>query len=242
VQEYQKTFVDFLVKREAFRLGQFTLKSGRTSPTFLNTGLIDDGLGLLRLGEAYAGRMVDAVGADGFDVVFGPAYKGVPLAVATAIALAQRGVVKPYLFDRKEKKTHGEEASSGQKAVADAAALLVGHRPKAGSRLALVDDVLTTGATKFEAVSLLRSLIEDAKFPVLVIALDRQETGPDGRDACGAFAEDTGIPVAPVATMTEVLTHLESTGRLGATDRGRCVEYLERYGTAPAKAWAATRA
>lgn len=129
MQDYQRRFVDFLVECGAFRLGEFTLKSGRLSPTFVNTGLVEDGLGLLRLGEAYAARMTDAVGADGFDSVFGPAYKGVPLAVATAIALAQKGVKKPYLFDRKERKTHGEEAS----AKASAASLLVGHRPAAGS-------------------------------------------------------------------------------------------------------------
>ena len=234
MQDYQRRFVDFLVERGAFRLGQFTLKSGRVSPTFVNTGLVDDGMGLLRLGEAYAGRLLDAVGADGFDAVFGPAYKGVPLAVATAIALAGRGVVKPYLFDRKERKTHGEEAS----AKADAASLLVGHRPAPGSRLALVDDVLTTGATKYEAVTLLRSLVEGARFPALVIAVDRQETGPDGRGACDAFAADTGIPVAPVVTMTEVLSHLDATGRLPAADRVRCVDYLARYGTVAAQAWA----
>ena len=237
MQDYQKRFVDFLVECGAFRLGQFTLKSGRTSPTFLNTGLVDDGMGLLRLGEAYAGRMLDAVGKDGFDSVFGPAYKGIPLAVATAVALASKGVRKPYLFDRKERKTHGEEAS----AKADAAALLVGHRPVARERIAMVDDVLTTGATKYEAVALLKSLVEGAAFPVLVIALDRQETGPDGRDACGQFTLDTGIPVAPAVTMTEVLTHLEATDRLPAGDRGRCVEYLARYGTPIAKAWAAAR-
>lgn len=236
MQDYQRRFVDFLVERGAFRLGQFTLKSGRTSPTFLNTGLIDDGMGLLRLGEAYAGRMLDAVGADGFDAVFGPAYKGIPLAVATAVALAQRNVTKPYLFDRKERKTHGEEAS----AKADAASILVGHRPAAGARLALVDDVLTTGATKFEAVALLKQLIEGARFPVLVIALDRMETGSDGRDACGAFASDTGIPVAPVVTMTEVLGHLRATQRLPDADLARCRAYLTQFGTPAAKAWAAS--
>lgn len=238
MHDYQRRFVDFLVECGAFRLGQFTLKSGRLSPTFLNTGLVDDGVGLLRLGEAYAGRMVDTVGAAGFDSVFGPAYKGIPLAVATTVALAGRGIKKPYLFDRKEKKTHGEEAS----AKADAAALLVGHRPVAGERIALVDDVLTTGATKYEAVALLRSLVEGVKFPCLVIALDRQEVGPDGNDACGKFTADTGIPVVPAVTMTEVLGYLDETGRLKGEDRARCVAYLSSFGTPPAKAWAAAKA
>jgi orotate phosphoribosyltransferase len=238
VHDYQRRFVDFLVECGAFRLGQFTLKSGRLSPTFLNTGLVDDGVGLLRLGEAYAGRMVDTVGAAGFDSVFGPAYKGIPLAVATTVALAGRGIKKPYLFDRKEKKTHGEEAS----AKADAAALLVGHRPVAGERIALVDDVLTTGATKYEAVALLRTLVEGAKFPCLVIALDRQEVGPDGNDACGKFTADTGIPVVPAVTMTEVLGYLDETGRLKGEDRARCLAYLSSFGTPPAKAWAAAKA
>src|SRR6185295_10807096 len=111
MQDYQRTFVDFLLDSGAFKLGAFTLKSGRLSPTFVNTGLVEDGRTLGRLGDAYAAKLLEALGKDGFDSVFGPAYKGVPLAVATAIALAQRGAVKPYLFDRKEKKTHGEEAS-----------------------------------------------------------------------------------------------------------------------------------
>jgi orotate phosphoribosyltransferase len=239
VQEYQRRFVDFLVECGAFRLGTFTLKSGRVSPTFVNTGLVDDGVGLLRLGEAYAGRLLDACGATGFDSVFGPAYKGVPLAVATAIALASRGIRKPYLFDRKERKTHGEEASVKAGAGADAASLLVGHRPAPGERIALVDDVLTTGATKYEAVSLLRSLVKGATFPVLVIAVDREEVLAEGSDACSKFTAETGVPVAPTVRMTEILSHLEATGRLSAADKARCAEYLARHGTPAAKAWAA---
>jgi orotate phosphoribosyltransferase len=237
VQDYQRQFVDFLVASGAFRLGEFTLKSGRSSPTFVNTGLVDDGLGLLRLGEAYAGSLLDAVGAEGFDSVFGPAYKGIPLAVATAIALASRGVRKPYLFDRKERKTHGEEAS----AKADAAALLVGHRPAAGERIALVDDVMTDGATKREAVALLRSLVDAVRFPALVIAVDREEVGPDGREASAQFTADTGVPVVAAVRMTEALSHLEATGRLPAADLARCVEYLDRHGTPAARAWAHAR-
>ena len=237
MHEYQTRFVDFLFDCGAFRLGTFTLKSGRVSPTFVNTGLVEDGTGLLRLGEAYAGKLLAAVGEGGFDSVFGPAYKGIPLAVATAVALAARDVRKPYLFDRKERKTHGEEASAN----ADAAALLVGHRPVAGERIALVDDVLTTGATKYEAVALLKSLVEGARFPALVIAVDRQEVGPDGIDAASKFEKDTGIPVFPAVTMTEALTHLESTARLDPVMQKRCVEYLTTYGTPAAKAWAAER-
>lgn len=237
MQEYQRTFIDFLVDSGAFRLGAFTLKSGRLSPTFVNTGLVEDGRTLGQLGEAYAAKLLDAIGPAGFDSVFGPAYKGVPLAVATAIALAQRGVVKPYLFDRKEKKTHGEEASG----KADAAALLVGHRPKDGERIALVDDVLTDGATKREAVALLKSIVPAVRFPALVIAVDRQEVGPDGADACSAFTSASGVPVFAAVTMTEILRHLEETGRLPAADAARCAEYIGRYGTAEAKVWAAKR-
>ena len=235
MHDYQRRFADFLVDSGAFRLGSFTLKSGRTSPTFVNLGLVEDGTGLRRLGEAFAGRLLDAGGADGFDSVVGPAYKGVPLAVATAIALADAGHPKPYLFDRKERKTHGEEASGRS----GAAALLVGHRPADGERIALVDDVLTDGATKREAVELLRTLVPGVSFPALVIAVNRQETAKDGGDAAADFTRSTGIPVVAALTMTGLLDHLGETGRLGGEDRARCVAYLADHGTAEAKAWAA---
>jgi orotate phosphoribosyltransferase len=235
MRDDQRRFVDFLWECGAFKVGSFTLKSGRVSPTFVNMGLVEDGAGLMRLGDAFAGTLLDAVGADGFDSVFGPAYKGVPLAVATTIALAQRGVRRPYLFDRKEKKTHGEEASAKNAA----ASLLVGHRPADGERIALVDDVLTDGATKREALDLLRSLVPGARFPALLVAVDREEVGPDGKGACARFTEQTGVPVFPAATMTGALSHLAATGRLSKDDRVRCADYLARYGTDAAKAWAA---
>jgi orotate phosphoribosyltransferase len=236
MQDYQRRFVDFLVERGAFKLGTFTLKSGRTSPTFVNTGLVEDGDGLSRLGDAYAGRLLESTGAHGFDSVFGPAYKGIPLAVATAIALARQGVAKPYLFDRKEKKAHGEEAA----AKADAASLLVGHRPVPGERIAMVDDVLTDGATKREALILLQSLVEGVRFPALVVAVNREEVGPDGKDAATRFTEETGVPVHAVVSMTELLAHLAATNRLPADAKARCREYLGRYGTPSAKRWAET--
>ncbi len=237
MQDYKRRFVDFLVECGAFRLGTFTLKSGRSSPTFVNTGLVRDGRGILRLGEAYAAAILESVGADGFDCVFGPAYKGVPIAVATSIALAVKGVVKGYLFDRKEKKEHGEEAA----AKADAATLLVGHRPGAGERIVMVDDVMTTGATKYDAIGLLQSVVPDAKFPALVVSVDRQEVGDDGTDAGSRFTAETGVPVVASVKITEALDHLHESGRLPEDDRRRCVEYIGRYGTAAAKEWAAAR-
>jgi orotate phosphoribosyltransferase len=233
MQDYQRQFVDFLWECGAFRIGTFTLKSGRVSPTFVNLGLVEDGQGLLRLGEAFGGGLVDALGADGFDSIFGPAYKGVPLAVATAIALSGRGVRKPYLFDRKEKKTHGEEAS----AKAAAASVLVGHRPVEGERIVMVDDVLTDGATKREALELLRSIVPGVRFPALMVAVAREEIGPDGKDALARFTEDTGVPVLAAVTMTGALDHLRSTGRLSDEDLGRCLAYFAEFGTEASKAW-----
>lgn len=234
MEDWQRRFIDFLVDTGAFRLGSFTLKSGRQSPTFVNTGLVEDGIGLGELGEAYAARIVAACGTDGFDSVFGPAYKGVPLAVSTVVALARRGLRVPYLFDRKERKEHGEEASGGN----DAAALLVGHRPVDGERIVLVDDVLTTGATKFEAVQLLQRLVPDVRFPALVIAVDRQEADDRGDDAAGLFTRETGISVHAAVTMTDILGHLDATGRLTGDIRQACITYLRTYGTAPARSWA----
>jgi orotate phosphoribosyltransferase len=235
MHEYQQRFVDFLLQAEALRIGDFQLKSGRRSPLFLNTGLLDTGSRLAHVGRAYAATLLERVGAAGFDVVFGPAYKGIPLAVATAIALAEHGVEKPYLTDRKEAKAHGAEASG-----ADVEKRILGRRPPPDARFVLVDDVLTTGGTKDEAVELLRVVSPAARFVALLVILDRQETTPDGADAVASFTARTGIPVVPVLRVTEVIDYLRGRGTLSSADGQRCATYWSTYGTDTAKAWART--
>ena len=124
----------------------------------------------------------------------------------------------------------------------EAAALLVGHRPAASERLVMVDDVLTTGATKFEAVELLERLVPGVSFPALVIAVDRQEADDNGDSAGELFTRHTAIPVHAAVTMTDILSHLDDTGRLTGDARRDCIAYLARFGTAQAKAWAADAA
>jgi orotate phosphoribosyltransferase len=232
MQDHQRDFVDFLMEAEALQFGEFTLKSGRVSPLFFNAGRLDTGPRIARLGEAYAATILGTVGADGFDVVFGPAYKGIPLAVATVLGLAKQGISRAYLADRKEAKAHGAEAAGG------VAKMLLGRVPADGSRFVLVDDVLTTGGTKDEAVAFLKEICPGATFPALLIVLDRQETTPDGQDAVQGFTDRTGIPVEPVLRLSEVVDDLAARGRVDAATADRCRTYWREHGTAAARAWA----
>jgi len=175
---------------EALQFGQFTLKSGRVSPYFFNSARFRTGGQLARLGHHYAQAIYAA--APDTDIVFGPAYKGVPLCVATAMALAEiSGRDIGYLFNRKEAKTHGDKG------------MFVGQQPQPGQRVAMVDDVITDGLTKHEAVALLREAF-DVDIPALVIAFNRMETDSQGGDALRAFEEKTGIPVIALISVADV--------------------------------------
>ncbi len=234
MQDYQRAFVDFLLEAEALKIGEFTLKSGRVSPVFLNTGLLDTGSRLARLGRGFAATLLDRIGAGAFDTVFGPAYKGIPLSVATAIALAESGVEKACLSDRKEAKAHGAEAASG-----NVGKRLLGRAPAKDARFVMVDDVLTDGATKMESVAFLREIASGCSFAALLIVLDRQEIKPDGSNAVQAFTDATGVPVLPIVTLTEVVDYLVEKDAIGPDDVSRCRAYWTEFGTPAAKAWAA---
>lgn len=195
MRPHQKEFIDLILDRGVLRFGEFTLKSGRASPYFFNAGLINDGDSLRRLGACYAGALTDA--GTGFDMLFGPAYKGIPLATATAIALAEhhrRNV--PVAFNRKEAKSHGE------------AGTLIGA-PLAG-RVLIVDDVITAGTAVRESIGLIRAA---GAIPAgVLVALDRQERGQGRLSAVQEVQTAFSIPVIRIITLDDLIEHLEAAG------------------------------
>ncbi|SDH70765.1 orotate phosphoribosyltransferase [Pseudomonas benzenivorans] len=197
MQAYQREFIRFAIQRGVLRFGQFTLKSGRTSPYFFNAGLFDSGLALAQLGRFYAAAVVDSGIA--FDVLFGPAYKGIPLAATTAVALAehhQRDV--PWCFNRKEAKDHGEGGT------------LVGA-PLAG-RVLIVDDVITAGTAIREVMQIIQA--QGAQAAGVLIALNRQERGRGALSAIQEVERDFGMPVVSIVSLEQVLEYLAGDAEL----------------------------
>jgi len=195
MRPHQKEFIEMILARRVLRFGEFTLKSGRASPYFFNAGLINDGDSLGRLGACYATAIVES--AIGFDMLFGPAYKGIPLATAAAVALAARhGRNVPVAFNRKEAKTHGEGGS------------LIGA-PLAG-RVLIVDDVITAGTAVRESIDLIRAA--GAEPAGVVLALDRQERGRGALSAVQEVETSFGIPVTTIAKLDDLIAHLEAAG------------------------------
>jgi orotate phosphoribosyltransferase len=191
MQSYQREFIRFAIERGVLRFGQFTLKSGRVSPYFFNAGLFDTGLALSQLGRFYA----QAVVASGisFDVLFGPAYKGIPLAATTAVALAeQHGRDMPWCFNRKEAKDHGEGGT------------LVGA-PLQG-RVLIVDDVITAGTAIREVMQIIQA--QGASAAGVLIALNRQERGKGELSAIQEVERDFGMPVVSIVNLDQLIVYL----------------------------------
>lgn len=212
MHDYQRDFIDLTLEREVLRFGEFTLKSGRQSPYFFNMGRIDSGAALARLGRAYAAAMAKA-GVEA-DMLFGPAYKGIALAAATAIALAdQHGRDLPWAYNRKEAKDHGEGG------------VLVGAPLK--GRVLIVDDVMTAGTAVRESLALIRD--HGAEPAGVLIALDRQERGQGELSAAQEVARDHGIPVIAITSLADVLAYAGERPEL-AVEHARLLAYRERYG------------
>ncbi len=216
-------FVDLLVSCGALTFGDFTAKSGRPTPYFVNAGHVRSGSQITRLGELYAQRIMQRYGHD-VDVVFGPAYKGIPLAVTTAIALHRdHGRDVGYAFDRKEAKDHGEGGN------------LVGHPLADGDRVVIVEDVTTAGTSIRATVPVLRS-VADVEIVGLLVGVDRRERGsrPD-ISALDEVGEDLGFDTTSLATIDDIVEHLrthEVDGRrvIGDDDLERIAAYRAQYG------------
>ncbi len=212
MRDYQKAFIEFALSREVLRFGEFTLKSGRVSPYFFNAGLFNTGSALARLGQYYAEAIIES-GLE-FDVLFGPAYKGIPLAAACSVALAdhhQRDV--PYSFNRKEAKVHGEGGN------------IVGS-PLQG-RVLIIDDVITAGTAIRESMQIIDAA--GAKPAGVLIALDRQEKGRGELSAIQEVEQEYGIPVLSIIKLENLVTYLEQQPDMQA-NLAAVRAYREQYG------------
>ncbi|WP_158881288.1 orotate phosphoribosyltransferase [Rhodanobacter sp. L36] len=212
MHDYQRNFIQLTLERDVLRFGDFILKSGRQSPYFFNMGRIDSGAALAQLGRAYADALVNSGLA--VDMLFGPAYKGIALAAATAIALAEKHEIDlPWAYNRKEAKDHGEGGS------------LVGAPLK--GRVLIVDDVMTAGTAVRESLALIRA--QGAEPAGVLIALDRQERGQGDRSAAQEVAHDNGIPVIAITGLDHVLAYAGERPELAA-EHARLLAYRQQYG------------
>ena len=190
--DYKRAFIDFMIEAEVLTFGDFVTKSGRSTPYFVQTGKYRSGAHIQRLGEFYA----DAIEAnfDGFDVLFGPAYKGIPLAVATASALAARGTDVGFMFNRKEAKDHGEGG------------VLVGHEPQAGDRVLIIEDVTTAGTSIRETVPVLQAAA-DIELAGLIVSVDRMERGTGDMAALAQVGEEFAMPTHAIVNVREIIEY-----------------------------------
>ena len=216
MSDHRTRFLQLALDADALRFGEFTLKSGRVSPYFFNAGRFDRGASIAALAGCYADA-IEASGLD-FDLLFGPAYKGIPLATALACEYARRGRDLPLAFNRKEAKAHGEGGS------------LIGAA-LAGKRVLIVDDVITAGTAIREALDIIAAA--DGVAAGIVIALDRQERGREdaGQSAAQAVAAEHGIPVVAVAGLSDLLEFTGESADL-VRQRDALLAYRARYGTA----------
>ncbi|HIF5696142.1 TPA: orotate phosphoribosyltransferase [Vibrio parahaemolyticus] len=202
MKAYQREFIEFALEKEVLKFGEFTLKSGRKSPYFFNAGLFNTGRDLARLGRFYAAALADS-GIE-FDVLFGPAYKGIPIATTTAVALADHhDIDTPYCFNRKEAKNHGEGGN------------LVGSALE--GRIMLVDDVITAGTAIRESMEIIKA--NGADLAGVLVAIDRQEKGKGELSAIQEVERDFGCTVISIVSLGDLITYLE--------ERGNATEHLE---------------
>ena len=221
MKEYKKEFIEFLVKNDSLKFGEFTLKSGRKSPYFINTGMFKDGKGISKLAEYYAKAVKENFG-EKFDVLFGPAYKGIPLCVATVIKLSEVGVNKGYSFNRKESKDHGEKGD------------LIGTKLDENSRVLIIDDVITAGTAVRETIEILKKN-GNPKIVGIIISVNRKEKGTGKKSAIQELEENLGIKIISIIDFDEIAEYLHNKkidGKIVLTEElyQKMMEYKKEYG------------
>lgn len=195
MEGYKREFIKFLEDAGVLKFGDFTAKSGRKIPYFINAGEIKTGEQISRLGEFYAKAYFDKVG-NKKAVLYGPAYKGIPIAVSVAVALAKNGLDVPFFFNRKEEKDHGEGG------------VFVGYKPQPGEKIVIVEDVVTAGTAIRESMAILSSL-EDVKVSATFVMVDRKEKGKTDKSAIAEVGEEYGFPVYSVVDVYDIIEYLE---------------------------------
>ena len=217
-----KNFIEFLIRKKAIEFGDFTTKSGRKTPYFVNLGNVCNGQDMRFLGEMYADTIVEKLGND-FDNLFGPAYKGIPLVVAAATELDRKhGINTSFTYNRKEVKDHGEKG------------VLVGHRYSDGDRIVILEDVVTAGTSVYETVPFLKSAA-NIRLKALIVSVDRQERGKTGKSALQEISETLNIKTISIITLDDIISHinkLKVDGQPYLTDAelARVQEYRYDYG------------
>lgn len=211
----KKEFIEFMMSADVLRFGSFVTKSGRNTPYFVNAGNYKTGLQNARLGEFYASAIQQTIGAE-FDAMFGPAYKGIPLATSAAGALARvHGIDKPFFFNRKEAKDHGEGGS------------LVGYKPKDGDRIIIIEDVITAGTAIRETMPILQNCA-DVKITDMFISVNRCEVGQAGKTAVMEVGEEFGIHVHALVTVQDIYEYLQQQGTYGEVLE-KMKAYMDEY-------------
>ena len=212
MEQYKREFIDFMIECDVLTFGDFVTKSGRPTPYFVQTGKYRTGGQIRRLGEFYADA-IEANFGDDIDVLFGPAYKGIPLAVETAGALAARGRDIGFMFNRKEAKDHGEGG------------VLVGHPLADGDRVLIIEDVTTAGTSIRETVPVLQEAA-DVSLAGLIVSVDRMERGTSDKAALAQVGEDFAMPTCAIVTVREIIEHADLSDEMVE----RMHAYLEEFG------------
>ena len=196
MEAYKREFIEFLKSANVLKFGDFIAKSGRRIPYFVNAGEIKTGDQICKLGEFYAKAYADKIGADKKTVLYGPAYKGIPIAVAVSVALSKTGLDLPFFFNRKEVKDHGEGGT------------FVGYVPQAGEEIVIIEDVITAGTAIRESMEILKHL-EGTKVIATFIMVDRKEKGQTEKGAMQEIEEQFGFPVYSVVDVYDIIEYLE---------------------------------